>query len=170
VEPRCGSTPRCRGPRASPSTRRAVHGRRRRPGRLLGRRAVGPIRDGLSALDVGALRRAQGLAAGVSPHARRWRPAPHARASPPRPAGSHRSRRVRISRITLGGDLADHAGRGSRGSRWAGISAKPDQKFVDRSKRFLEVGGRGIEAEVVEMTEALKSVRNPVTQKNIGVC
>lgn len=26
-------------------------------------------------------------------------------------------------------------------------------------------GGRGIEAEVVEMTEALKSVRNPVTQK-----
>ena len=33
----------------------------------------------------------------------------------------------------------DPAGRGSRRSRRAGISPKPDQKFGDRSKRFPEV-------------------------------
>ncbi|ONL95428.1 Sodium/hydrogen exchanger 2 [Zea mays] len=125
--------------------------RRRRPGRLLGRQAVGPIRDGLSALDAGALRRAQGLAAGVSPHARRWRPAPHARAPPPHPAGRHGSRRAGISRITPCGDLADHAGRGSRPSliRSLGPYQSDSQKWRlgDRSGGGGDDGGAEVRLE-----------------------
>jgi hypothetical protein len=75
---RGGAVPRrgagARERRLRPAGARAVHGRRRRAGRLLGRRAVGALRDGLTALDAGALRRAQGVAHGLPPQRAHLRP------------------------------------------------------------------------------------------------